>query len=674
MPSMLLINPPLCEPTVPLLGPYQLAGFARKNNIDFKVLDCNIKLLEYMVNTSCDPIDNIKADDFKKFEIETCQKFIKSCNVTTYSELQKEIRKCDNVNQYWKILDYIRACYDMFSLRFDDIRFRLDGFDTRYRWNIWSEIEKFLQTESAKKLLKVIDDWITKFNICENQNRIIGLNITFESQLFFSILFCIAINNRNRDSFIVVGGGFVNSFINSADSIGPLDKYCDLVISGEGEAFLWSIRDKATVSIKDFMDKSEFSGKRAYYITAHDLCIEKLKVTPPFFDEEHLSIYPSPNKVIPLRFTYQCYWGKCKFCSDKEPHSCFSEQYNFEEVIHYCIDGYKNGLFDCIYFLDSAIPPKLLECFCDTLIRNKIKISWGTNVRADKPLINECFVKKLSDAGCVFIKFGLESGSQRVLDLMNKGTKVESDAKFIHLCRKYNIFVHSYVMFAFPGEEEEDRKKTCEFLLSDYSHPDNYNCSEFILYGQAPIAKELNYKFDEKYEEEGWHSASYSFTNDSIKQEIAELRHSFELKHKPASVLISTGHTIAYSKLMKQKKTKRIRFTNGTLLRLSNTVCESHNCALGKIIGRWRRRDGISYIQGNDVQILLNKIVNKTVYEVVKNGITTKTIFELINLGYIDCECPIESDSLEIKGLQQMCYSFGINLTKIQWYGFYDAT
>lgn len=78
---------------------------------------------------------------------------------------------------------------------------------------------------------------------------------------------------------------------------------------------------------------------------------------------------------------------------------------------------------------------------------------------------------------------------------MNKGTNLEDASKIIYLCRKYKILVHTYVMFAYPGETEYDRKKTKEFLLNDYSHPDNYNCSEFILYGTAPVAKELGYSF-----------------------------------------------------------------------------------------------------------------------------------------------------------------------------------
>ena len=48
--TMKIIIPPLCEPTVPLLGSYQLAGFAKSINFDLQILDWNIKFVKHMVN------------------------------------------------------------------------------------------------------------------------------------------------------------------------------------------------------------------------------------------------------------------------------------------------------------------------------------------------------------------------------------------------------------------------------------------------------------------------------------------------------------------------------------------------------------------------------------------------------------------------------------------------
>lgn len=673
MHDIILINPPLCEPTVPLLGPYQLAGYAKKISLDMKVIDFNNEFIKHIINTANIPSSNYEDNPKKDFEVNTCRAFLKGNNITSYNDVLALLKKCSSIKDYWSIIDYIRACYDMYSLRFSGIRFRLDGFDTKYRWNIWDDIKKFVDKYEDSKLFELIEKWVLSYKVCETEKKIVGINITFESQLFFSMLFCIAIRKHFKDAIIIIGGGFVNSFINSSDSIGPIDEYCDLVVSGEGEAFLWRLKNTLLYDFKKIKEFATFSGKRAYYASASDLCDKSLRPTPPDFDAKSLSAYPSPSRVIPLRFTYQCYWGKCKFCSDKEPHACFESEYEFDEILNYCIEGKKNRIFDCIYFLDSAIPPRILEKFCNKVIESGEQIKWGTNVRADNPFTNESFIKKLSLAGCVFVKFGLESGSQRVLNLMNKGTNINNAAKFINLCRKYGIYVHSYVMFAYPGESKEDRRETCNFLLSEYSHPDNYNCSEFILYGKAPIAQELDYSFDEDHSETGWHSASYSFTNDEVKRDITLLRKRFDYKYKPASVLISTGHTIAYSKKISDRSVRAIRIYEDTYVKLSKYVVQDiiDNTIY---IGRWRRRDGIVYIKGNDAKIILEKIINRTVREIISLGITSNTIFNLIDKGIIEAINGNSSKQINYTGEQQIMFFYGNELTKNKWYGFYDAT
>ena len=188
-----------------------------------------------------------------------------------------------------------------------------------------------------------------------------------------------------------------------------------------------------------------------------------------------------PNVSYPLRFSYDCYWGRCKFCSDKETHLCLNKEYDIKRMIKFCIDAASKSQIDGIYFLDSAIRPRDIRCFASEIINAGIRISWGTNLRFEKVFDDDDLIAVMKEAGCIFVKFGLESGSQRVLDIMNKGINVKIAASIISKFRKHGILVHVYVMAAYPGEKPEDRQMTRDFLLSAFSHPDNYSCSEFIL-------------------------------------------------------------------------------------------------------------------------------------------------------------------------------------------------
>ena len=68
---------------------------------------------------------------------------------------------------------------------------------------------------------------------------------------------------------------YVNSFINSGDSIGPIAKYCDLVNSGEGEALIWFLKENNN-NLQVLLDKSEKSEGKACYIPAEKVCDKKI--------------------------------------------------------------------------------------------------------------------------------------------------------------------------------------------------------------------------------------------------------------------------------------------------------------------------------------------------------------------------------------------------------------
>jgi anaerobic magnesium-protoporphyrin IX monomethyl ester cyclase len=88
-------------------------------------------------------------------------------------------------------------------------------------------------------------------------------------------------------------------------------------------------------------------------------------------------------------------------------------------------------------------------------------------------LMDEELVRLLKEAGCIRIAFGAESGSQKVLDAMNKGTQVEQIRQASDLCRRYGIETYFYIMLGYPGEEWPDILKTAALLRK--SRPDTFS-------------------------------------------------------------------------------------------------------------------------------------------------------------------------------------------------------
>lgn len=79
-------------------------------------------------------------------------------------------------------------------------------------------------------------------------------------------------------------------------------------------------------------------------------------------------------------------------------------------------------------------------------------------------LLTPTTLQQLKEAGCRKIFFGAESGSQNVLDAMNKGNKVGDALEAARLMREHGLKSHFYIMVGYPGEEPADIQKTVALL------------------------------------------------------------------------------------------------------------------------------------------------------------------------------------------------------------------
>lgn len=112
--------------------------------------------------------------------------------------------------------------------------------------------------------------------------------------------------------------------------------------------------------------------------------------------------------------------------------------------------------------------------FCEKIAKCNIK--WTMLSRADRLDIE--ILKLMKKAGCREVFFGFETGSQKLLDSMNKRITVEQNIKAIQMCREVGIINCAYIMFGFPGEDEKTIEETKKFLLE--ARPDKSRLHQFI--------------------------------------------------------------------------------------------------------------------------------------------------------------------------------------------------
>jgi len=100
---------------------------------------------------------------------------------------------------------------------------------------------------------------------------------------------------------------------------------------------------------------------------------------------------------------------------------------------------------------------------CKELVNRKFNLKWCCLSRTDNLTDEMLFWMK--KAGCTRIYFGLESGSQRILDLYQKNINVEEAIETLLLCRKHGIETTGFFMSGFPEETDEDFNKSIDFAI-----------------------------------------------------------------------------------------------------------------------------------------------------------------------------------------------------------------
>ena len=112
------------------------------------------------------------------------------------------------------------------------------------------------------------------------------------------------------------------------------------------------------------------------------------------------------------------------------------------------------------------------------------------------------------------VHIGVESGSDRVLETMNKRTDVETLARGVQMIKDAGIRVKTYLMYGFPGETEEDRQKTVDFVK--HVQPDKFTVSHF-----TPLPGSLISQFVPKGETP-WFYQDYNESFEEFRRKIKE--------------------------------------------------------------------------------------------------------------------------------------------------------
>ena len=187
------------------------------------------------------------------------------------------------------------------------------------------------------------------------------------------------------------------------------------------------------------------------------------------------------NKIsLPLLTSRGCPYH-CSFCGLEQMHKQlgYGVKYADTDVIISQIKRIKEEYgIKRINFQDDifTLKPKRLAKILEVCKDLKIKFRCMGRAGFDK----EQTYKLLAESGCEAIAWGIESGSQYILDRMKKEVTIQDNYNVIQWAKKYGITSRAFFIIGFPGETKETLEETKKFI--EWSDPDQIFCSTFVPY------------------------------------------------------------------------------------------------------------------------------------------------------------------------------------------------
>jgi hypothetical protein len=276
----------------------------------------------------------------------------------------------------------------------------------------------------------------------------------------------------------VMGGGiFADQLAYNSPNLELFVKqtpYIDKILIGEGEVLFIKLL------------KGELSAPQKVH-TLEDINYELLdleKTEIPDFSDFNLSMYPQMATYASRSCPFQC-----SFCSETVQWGKYRKK-DPKQVADELISLYK--IFGRQLFLlgDSLLNPIVTELATELISRDTV-IYWDAYLRADKPVCIPENAFLWRRGGLYRARLGIESGSQKVLNLMNKNITVDQIKGALSSLANAGIKTTTYWVLGHPNETEEDFRETLSLVeeLQDYIYEADWHPFYFFPSGQVNSSK-----------------------------------------------------------------------------------------------------------------------------------------------------------------------------------------
>lgn len=407
--------------------------------------------------------------------------------------------------------------------------------------------------------------------LCEKPD-LIGVSIPFITSYYEAMKLVKHIRAQAPGIPIVIGGSLIDTYCDPMLTDPRLYELFDYGMVGECEEALARL---ATVlqNGESLESVPNLFWRAADGTVKHTekKSVENLDTLPtPDFSGLPLDKYISPEPIASFQTSRGCYYGKCTFCS-----LSFRDNFRLRDpklVVKDMTDINARTGIKTFLLWDSLSPPKTLRHIAEEISQRKLEFHWFAETKFEKTYMKKEFVQALGNGGCRFLQFGMESASERVLDLIEKGNKMDDVDIMLDNMAVAGIGVSVTWFIGFPTETEEEADYSYDFIqrrrhkitLSSYTGTYNLLPDQPLFYDQDRYNINIHQNNDGGYE--------FTYKDGSAPFDSAERNHAFLVRGD--AELLKHGAYILYSAYCPEKIEKLWGFHRmGPVVREVKNLC-----------------------------------------------------------------------------------------------------
>jgi hypothetical protein len=578
-----LIYPPTADPTAPYASLPVLAGALRASGIDPLLIDANLEASRHILQptflAACaerverrmhrldrkGTLVHVEQLAYVKLVEALGDATLAGPGIAAALATLRDRQRFYDEEAYESAVQAVEAALRLVSAAYAPLDLSFSAYRTPFALLSPEEMARDAQPERFPYHAYLHDQLVPRLRAAGV--TVAGLSVVFPGQLVPAYAFAHLLKQALPEVTLVAGGPAITQLLIRlrdralARALGAFDA---AVVFEAEQSFpemcqrLWA--GIPLLGARNVVHRTGATGtgdEQAVYVPGPT--VDMSTAPSPSYDGLPLGEYLSPEIILPYDPTRGCYWGVCTFCHYglAEVGTATYRERPLERVLDDLAAAQERHGADRFYLSQDSVSPKTLLKLAAGVRERGLQVRWGTDLRPEKSVTPER-AAQLKAGGAVHVALGVESASERVTELIDKGIRVSTVKQVIGHLADAGIAVEAMCFTDFPTETRQEALATLEMLQELEDQVALFIVGEFDLTHGALVAqKPGDYGVAETWQVDGDELGSALFYRERrpsksdddhavVDAALDRLAWRWRLRRYPWAGAISTAHTFLH--------------------------------------------------------------------------------------------------------------------------------